>query len=636
MYRLFKFRYMIKTKILIALSSLSIVAVIFLGYISYKSMNNLGKHALSSNISLGQNAIMDSTNALETQAKEYLLHLTNDQARITNILLENVENEVNIIATFANRVWSKESLYSLPLQYSQENNTDSNCITNNFIYNANNYILAPNVHLDDVKEDLHRLAFMKDIFIPSFTYQNNLFCIYMGTESGVLHRYPYNSGYDKSYDHRKRVWYKDTRNISHIRWTELYISASTGELMITCAKAVFNDYGKIIGVVGADVTLESLNKNIINLKIGTQGYALLIDKKGNIIAKPHITKGNKKWDEDLEVENLFEDHKLELNEVIKDIQNGKSGIEKCNFSGENKYISYSPVSSAKLTLVIIMPLDEIIASSVITEGKIVKATNITRENIKNEIYNMHRLFFICLIFIMVLILTISYLLAKKITGPIQKLEEGARIVGKGNLDHKLSIITGDEIEDLANTFNKMVNDLKIHIERLKKTTEAKKMLESELKIARDIQHSMLPRLFPPFPNRKDIEIYATMNSAKQVGGDFFDYFFVTKNKLCFFVGDVSGKGIPAALFMVISKTLLKTEALRGRSPNKVFSAVNDILLPDNDTCMFFTGFCAILDTRTGVLEYANAGTCSSFFIYKRRLQTLRHSRGVYCWCYRKS
>lgn len=140
-----------------------------------------------------------------------------------------------------------------------------------------------------------------------------------------------------------------------------------------------------------------------------------------------------------------------------------------------------------------------------------------------------------------------------------------------------------------------------------KSIAAKKKIEAELNIAREIQISALPSVFPPFPHRKDIEIFASMKPAKEVGGDLYDFFFIDENKFCFLIGDVSGKGVPAALFMMIVKTLLKTEAKRGASAPEVLKQVNEIICPDNNACMFVTVLCAILDTETGELELGNAG-----------------------------
>jgi len=144
-------------------------------------------------------------------------------------------------------------------------------------------------------------------------------------------------------------------------------------------------------------------------------------------------------------------------------------------------------------------------------------------------------------------------------------------------------------------------------ENLKAETEAKERIESELRIARDIQIHTLPRVFPTFQERKEFDIFASMEPAKEVGGDFYDFFFISENKLCFLIGDVSGKGVPAALFMMITKTLLKANALTGLSPENILSSVNEIIYPDNDTSMFISVFCAILDTQTGEVRIGNAG-----------------------------
>jgi sigma-B regulation protein RsbU (phosphoserine phosphatase) len=118
---------------------------------------------------------------------------------------------------------------------------------------------------------------------------------------------------------------------------------------------------------------------------------------------------------------------------------------------------------------------------------------------------------------------------------------------------------------------------------------------------------MLPRLFPPFPHRCEFDIFAQMYPAKEVGGDFYDFFLIGEKKLCFVVGDVSGKGVPAALFMVITKALLKTEALRGVSPVETLENVNKMLAQDNDNCMFVTVLLGIMDIDTGEIEFGNAG-----------------------------
>jgi sigma-B regulation protein RsbU (phosphoserine phosphatase) len=142
------------------------------------------------------------------------------------------------------------------------------------------------------------------------------------------------------------------------------------------------------------------------------------------------------------------------------------------------------------------------------------------------------------------------------------------------------------------------------IQNLRAETEAKERIKSELRIAREIQASMLPRMFP---DRAEFELYATMDAAEEVGGDFYDFFFVNPTKLCLVIGDVSGKGVPAALFMAVSKALLRSEAMRDYPPHEVLARVNQLLCPENQICMYVTVFCLMLDTRTGVAEYCNGG-----------------------------
>jgi sigma-B regulation protein RsbU (phosphoserine phosphatase) len=149
--------------------------------------------------------------------------------------------------------------------------------------------------------------------------------------------------------------------------------------------------------------------------------------------------------------------------------------------------------------------------------------------------------------------------------------------------------------------------IKRMMEHLKAEAEARARINAELRIAREIQLSMLPRTFPPFPGRNEFEIHAMMEPANEVGGDFYDFFFVDETRLCVLVGDVSEKGIHAALLMALSKALLRSEAMRGHMVSDVIARVNKLLCPDNPECMFVTVFCLVLDTRTGEVEYCSAG-----------------------------
>jgi serine phosphatase RsbU (regulator of sigma subunit) len=201
----------------------------------------------------------------------------------------------------------------------------------------------------------------------------------------------------------------------------------------------------------------------------------------------------------------------------------------------------------------------------------------------------------------------GFWIGRRMSVSIVKLTDGAKRIAGGDLDIKVEVDSRDEYGDLADAFNKMAEDLKQYIKDLQETTAAKERIEADLRIAHDIQINILPRVFPPFPDRGEFDIFAYIEPAREVGGDLYDFFFIDENKFFFLIGDVSGKGVPAALFMMITKAVIKSEAMRGSSPKEILYKSNNIICSDNDASMFVTVFCAILDIETGELEYGNAG-----------------------------
>jgi len=207
---------------------------------------------------------------------------------------------------------------------------------------------------------------------------------------------------------------------------------------------------------------------------------------------------------------------------------------------------------------------------------------------------------------------VSGLIAQPISLQVGYLAEGARRLGKGELSHRIPAAGKDELAQLATSFNKMAVDLEQYMQKLAETTAAKERIESELKIAHDIQMGILHKIFPPFPEIRELEIFATLKPAKEVGGDFYDFYFIDNDHICFAVGDVSGKGVPAALFMAVSKTLLKMNANRGLSAAQLLSRVNQDLSQENPSLMFVTILLGILNIRSGELEYCNGGHLPAF------------------------
>lgn len=229
------------------------------------------------------------------------------------------------------------------------------------------------------------------------------------------------------------------------------------------------------------------------------------------------------------------------------------------------------------------------------------------------------------IMIIILLVTMLFFITKKIIiNPVYTLNAKMDQFASGD---KLELIgnvieTGDEFQTLSETFCKMANDIHSYMMNLAKVTADRERVATELNVAKQIQVSMLPCIFPAFPNRNEFDIFATMNPAKEVGGDFYDFFLVGEDKLVFVMADVSGKGVPAALFMMISKALIKNLALSNLEVDEIFEKANDQLNENNDTFMFVTAFLGLVDLKTGMLSYVNAG---------HNPPLLRKSNGKFEW-----
>lgn len=193
------------------------------------------------------------------------------------------------------------------------------------------------------------------------------------------------------------------------------------------------------------------------------------------------------------------------------------------------------------------------------------------------------------------------LIKKLVVRNVQKINASLSQITGGNLDVQVDVRDNEEFASLSDDINSTVTTLKHYI------AEAAARIDKELEFAKQIQHSSLPSVFPPYPHRTDFDIYATMDTAKEVGGDFYDFYLLGADRLAFLIADVSGKGIPAAMFMMTAKAMIKGYTESGDEVNEVFIRANDKLCENNDTGMFVTAWMGILDLKTGLLSYVNAG-----------------------------
>ena len=252
----------------------------------------------------------------------------------------------------------------------------------------------------------------------------------------------------------------------------------------------------------------------------------------------------------------------------------------------------------------------------------INMTDIVRSTIRFTVFMVC----LCIVIIFAAGILISKRIKRRISRPIEQLTEATHRFADGEDGYEeeniveLDIHTGDEIEELYHATKSMQKSIIDYMENLTRVTAEKERIGAELKVATQIQASMLPCIFPPFPDRDEMDIYATMTPAKEVGGDFYDFFMVDDRHMAIVMADVSGKGVPAALFMVIGKTLIKDHTQPGRDLGEVFTEVNNILCESNENEMFITAFEGVLDLATGEFRYVNAGH-EMPFIYRRETNT---------------
>jgi len=239
---------------------------------------------------------------------------------------------------------------------------------------------------------------------------------------------------------------------------------------------------------------------------------------------------------------------------------------------------------------------------------------------------------LCVMVIVLISMTLFYgFIRRNIIMPIAQVSTGAKNM-VNNLETgtavQMDIHTGDEIEELAHSFSRMNVEVQEYIRKLSAMTAEKERIGAELSVATQIQADMLPRIYPAFPQRREFDIYASMTPAKEVGGDFYDFFMVDDDHLMLVIADVSGKGVPAALFMVIAKTLLKNSAEQNLSPKAIFEKVNNQLCENNDEGMFVTVWMGLLEISTGRMICANAGHEDPIVIRNGKAEVIRQRHGL--------
>jgi sigma-B regulation protein RsbU (phosphoserine phosphatase) len=386
---------------------------------------------------------------------------------------------------------------------------------------------------------------------------------------------------DDAYRYWEWDWYTEVVESGEPRWSEPYYDEGGGNIpMVTYSVPVFRETGgerDLIGVVTADLALGWLSELVRSIRIGRTGYGVIISGSGQLIAHSDETV----------TEMRQRNAEPEVEEIVRRMLQGESGFRvfEDQVLGKRTRLTYAPIGTAGWSLAVVYPEDELM----------------------EDVDSLFAKQIALLILGLGILVGVVVFLSRHLTRPIKALASSAGRIATGDLDTDLPIVSShDEVGTLARAFHHMRDSLKNYIRDLQITTAAKERLESELEIARKIQMDMLPEGEIGGGEDDGFELSAKLVPARQVGGDLY-YHFMADGRLYFIVGDVSGKGVPAALFMARTKTLFETISVRENDVGAALTEVNRNLCKENDAGMFVTVVAGVLDLASGELACAAGG-----------------------------
>ncbi len=596
----------IRKQVLFLVLSCSIITLLIAGGISLFGMINIKANAVNVGVEIGEAAAEKSAEALKETVMKSLEGIVYERSKQVNHLFRSVQWDVKALSDEMTKILTNYWDYA-PRYVAEPDWNNEGIIVAQLQYRAdvNRAALAEEVGLTANLQDwLYQMNASEDMITSNYVASVNGFNITVDAAS-ERRVDEYNNPLPNDYS--VRPWYQKAMQEQKVTFTDVFNDSHGRGLAVSCVSPYYDAYGSIAGVVGEGMLLESVDDIVLSTKIGETGYGFIMNNKGRILFSPKNT-GDLAIDSE-EDPSLLDDAKdPTLAAAAKLMATGKSGLEYVMINGIPCYVAFAPLESTNWSFGIVIEESEITTSAEISRQIIEQNTGDFVAMLNDSIKMLILAIFGAFVVIMLIVPFFGRKIADSFTKPINILTDGVREIASGNLDKKLDIHTGNEIEHLATCFNAMTDELKMQMANLTKVTAEREKIATELNVATNIQLSMLPRDFDF--GREDFEIYATMNAAKAVGGDFYDFYLLDENHLVVTIADVSGKGVPAALFMSRSKTILKNFTMTMQNPDDfeaVMTLANNQLCQDNDEMMFVTVFMGMLDLQTGKFVYVNGG-----------------------------
>ena len=586
-------RISIKTKIMYALLFISLLSLVISSATNLLSLSVTKEYVVESNTEQGSVIAGLSSDAMLDLSVTNVIGFAEVKADALNLELKKVSDSLGMLAGYAGELYRNPDKYSR-VEYSHplKSREGELCMQ---------WVLADNVRLEDVSDEIYLQGNMKPLFDSVMKSEPNICSVYITTATGA------NTGYDAypqekpmNFDGRVSDWYVNAKESGGLYISNAYYDSFGRGLCISMAMPIYGKADHFVGVIALDILISDLNDNILQTVVGETGYAMLFANDKSIVAAPDFSEGD-------DMRSLEKFLGSDWDSIYSSISSGGSGFTEGKINDSDVYIIYAQIELTDWIIAIVLPKSDITSGAETLKTAIEADTEELAGSINRVIINVTLLIVALFAVMLGVVVFLGKRLAGKISRPIVMLNSDIKCIGNGNFDYSSKIKTGDEIEELSESFESMTEELKKYIQNLAAASAYKERIATELAVATQIQSSMLPCVFPAFPDKTEFDIYATMTPAKEVGGDFYDFFAVDDNHLAVVMADVSGKGVPAALFMMTAKTRIKDSVMMGKTPAEAFTAANNALSENNDAFMFVTAFMGILELSTGILTCVNAG-----------------------------
>ena len=582
-----------------------LATVTLLTAVSFFFLDSLIGQTSAANVQVGTDAAEKSERSMLDASRELLKNITGFRANFVEDRFTQVHHHLQSLKLLAENIIARDDASDAP-DTAPRSRPDA-------VYRhiCHKYPRAAAEAEDRFLDKLDRLLAVTARWVPDHI------AIYAGGPHGCLHNLiipGVESRIPADYDPASRTWYKLAEQKQGIAMRPVFIDTFTGRSIISASIPIFRPEKapgaprEIAAVAAVDLEVEKISAEILRLPHAEGSMSFCLSQDDRV-----VLCGIGKWAQEIQRRHGGKEiswrpgdalsQVAEIQPLLQKIRQKDSEAFHHTFDGVNYLVSHATLPTPNWKMLVMVPEEVLLEAPREIRTQLTNKGAQVGEKINRALMRIVASYLPLALLLLLTICVLGHALSSRLVKAIENLSRGAAKIGGGDFTGKISVETHDELRSLADDFNRMAVQLDDYTRKLVNANR----WEGEMNAASEIQMNMLPQVFPPFPEHREFSLFAQMTPAREIGGDFYDFFLIGEDKVCVLVGDVSGKGIPAALFMAVGKTLIKNYILENSSLNEAISKFNRVISSENTSNYFMTLFVAVLNYRTGAVEYVDAG-----------------------------